>query len=213
MKKIKSLFTIGAFLLGISCFAQDDDDMLSPKVGIKGGVNLANLRVDEVGDNNLKVGLNLGVFAKLPLGEAFAIQPELLYSSKGAKLSYDNFILGEGEYRFNLNYVELPVLAVFNLGEHFNIHVGPYLGFLASANIKDLDDDGTIQDIDDLEVDNFNRFDYGVAGGIGFDLEGVMIGARYTYGLNEVGEDGSLSGELTDNSKNSVGTIYIAFGF
>jgi hypothetical protein len=28
-----------------------------------------------------------------------------LYTSKGAKETYDNFILGEGEYRFNLNYI------------------------------------------------------------------------------------------------------------
>ena len=62
-----------------------------------------------------------------------------------------------------------------------------------------------------LDVDDFNRFDYGLAGGIGVDFDGVMIGARYNYGMKEVGESGSLSGDLTDDSKNSVTTFYVAF--
>ena len=195
---------------GIVVFAQDENPT---RIGVKGGLNLSNFRVDEVADNNMKVGLNLGLFAKLPVTESFSIQPEILYSSKGSKLKYDNFIQGEGEYRFNLNYIEVPVLGVFHIGEHFNIHAGPYVAYLTSSNIKDVEDDGTIEGIAELDADNFNRFDYGIAGGVGIDVNGFIAGARYNYGLQEVGESGSLSGELTDDSKNSVATVYIGFGF
>jgi len=197
-------------------YGQDEytnDDGTAAKIGVKGGVNFSNLRVDEVADENIKVSYNLGLFAKLPVSETFAIQPELLYSSKGSKLKYDNFVMGEGEYRFNLNYLELPVLAVFNIGEYFNIHVGPYIGFLTSANIKDLNDDGSIDDIADLNEDDFNRFDYGLSGGIGADINSFIFGVRYNYGLQEIGKSGNLSGELTENSKNSVASIYIGYGF
>ncbi|WP_350340135.1 porin family protein [Paraflavitalea speifideaquila] len=121
--------------LWVADYKTTSETSLQPKIGIKGGINLSNLYVDDVEDENMKVGVNVGVFAKFPLTRGFSIQPELLYSSKGAKLTYNN-ILGQGEYRFNLNYVELPILAVFNLGKNFNIHAGPYAALLTSANIK-----------------------------------------------------------------------------
>ncbi|HYF68040.1 MAG TPA: porin family protein [Ohtaekwangia sp.] len=210
MNKITIILLTGILCCAIPGFAQDENPT---RLGVKGGVNFSNFRVDKIADNNMKAGLNLGLFAKLPVGAMFSIQPELLYSSKGAKLKYDNFIQGEGEYRFNMNYLELPVLAVFNIGKYFNIHAGPYAAFLTSSNIKDMDDDGTIEGVKDIDVDNFNRFDYGVAAGIGIDVNGFIAGARYNYGLQEIGEEGNLTGELTSDSKNSVATIYIGFGF
>ena len=187
---------------------------LSPKFGIKAGVNLANLYVDDVQDENMKAGLNVGLLAKIPLIRGLSIQPELLYTSKGSKVAYDNLLLGNGEYRFNLNYVELPVLAVINLAKNLNLHAGGYAAYLTSVNVKDMDDDGNVYDIDKLNADNFNRIDYGLVGGLGLDIENFTIGARYNYGLKEVGKEGS-GGASTylHNSKNSVINLYIGFGF
>jgi hypothetical protein len=219
MKKVRNLLLGAIALLGAVGFANaqtttmDERDPLAPKIGVKGGINLANLYVDDVADENLKVGLNVGLFAKIPLTEFFAIQPEVLYSSKGSRLKYDNVFAGEGEYRFNLNYIEVPFLAVFNLGKHFNIHAGPYASFLTSSNVKDMNDDGTIEGVQDLDVEDFNRFDYGLVGGLGVEFGNFMVGGRYNYGLNEVGKSGSLSGELTRDAKNSVASFYIGFGF
>jgi hypothetical protein len=218
MKKVKVLLA-SAMMVAAVGFAQaqttdsDTRDPLAPKIGVKAGINLANVYMDDVADENLKVGLNVGLFAKIPVSEFFAIQPEVLYSSKGSKITYDDALQGEGEYRFNLNYVEVPVLAVFNIGPHFNIHAGPYAAFLASANIKDMHEDGTVEGIEDLNVDNFNRFDYGLSGGLGLEFGNFIIGGRYNYGLHELGKSGSLSGELTRDSKNSVASFYIGFGF
>jgi hypothetical protein len=214
---LKKLILLTAFTGALTAaFSQQQqtttETSLQPKIGIKGGINLSNLYVDDVQDENMKVGVNVGVFAKFPLTRGFSIQPELLYSSKGAKLTYNN-ILGTGEYRFNLNYVELPILAVFNLGKNFNIHAGPYAALLTSANIKRKDKaSGDVDDIADLDTDNFKRFDYGLVGGIGFDIENFTLGARYNYGLNEIG-DGGVAGAATKNSKNSTFTFYIGIGF
>ena len=189
------------------------ENSMAPKLGIKAGVNLSNMYVDDVSDENMKVGLNAGFFAKLPVARGFSIQPELLYSSKGAKEEYDNFIEGEGEYRFNLNYVELPVLAVFNLSKNFNLHLGPYVSYLAGVNIKDLKDNGTIDEIAEPDADNFNRFDYGLVGGLGVDISKFTLGARYNYGLREIGKSGNLTSQLLKNSKNSAVSIYLGIGF
>jgi hypothetical protein len=58
---------------------------------------------------HMKPGFDAGVFAKLPVTQGFSIQPELIYRLKGAKDTYDNFVQGGSEYRFNLGYVELPL--------------------------------------------------------------------------------------------------------
>ena len=217
MKKSALLLILAVFATASLVSAQEQqsavESSISPKFGVKAGVNLANLYVDEVDDENMKLGLNLGLFAKIPLTRGLSIQPELLYSSKGAKLSYDNILLGEGEYRFNLNYVDLPVLAIINVAKNINIQAGGYVSYLASANIKDLESDGTINNIKELKADDFNRFDYGLVGGVGIDVQLFTLGVRYNYGLKEVGEAGSLSGRLTQNSKNSVISLYAGIGF
>lgn len=185
---------------------------ISPKFGIKGGINLSNLYVDDVEDENLKLGVMGGIFAKIPVTRGLSIQPELLYSSKGSKLKYNN-ILGAGEYRFNLNYVELPVVAVINIAKNFNLHGGGYFGYMATANIKDMDDEGNTNSITELNAEDFNRFDYGLAAGLGVDAQNFTIGVRYNYGLNKIGDDSTLAGQLLGNAKNSALTLHIGFGF
>ncbi len=185
---------------------------LAPSFGINGGVNFSNLYVDAVQDEQVKTGVLIGFYAKLPLTRGISFQPELLYSNKGAQLTYSNFIQGQGVYRFNLNYVELPMTFVFNVVKNFNVHTGAYVAYLTSANVKDVRE-GTIIGVTDLNEDNFNRFDYGWVVGLGVDIGKFGIGARYNYGQNQIGQPGSLAGELTKNSKNSTLALYLAFAF
>jgi hypothetical protein len=212
--------SLGTLITGTATAQQqqtDAENSLSTKFGLKAGVNLSNLYVDEdlesLDDEKTKVGFNAGMFLKVPIVRGFSLQPELLYSNKGAKLKYDAGIFGgEGEFRFNLHYVELPVLAVINIAKSLNLHAGPYVSYLAAANVTRLDDDGDTHDISDLEADNFNRIDYGLVGGLGLDIQNLTIGARYNYGLREIGESG-LSGRVTKDSRNSVISLYLGFGF
>src|SRR5690242_15593416 len=60
------------------------------KAGIKGGLNVSNLYIDDVHDENARLGFNVGLYGQLFATEGFAIQPELLYSTKGSKAEYDN---------------------------------------------------------------------------------------------------------------------------
>ena len=211
--KTTKIFLLSA-IIALMVNTTQAQDVPAPKFGIKGGINLANLRSgDDVSDENLKVGLNLGLFAKMPITEGFAIQPEVLYSSQGSRINYNNFLMGKGEYRFNFNYVQVPVLAVINVGEYFNIHAGPYASFLTSANVKDINNNGTVESIKDYDVDDFNRVDYGLAGGVAFETKGFTIGARYNYGFKEIGKSGSVSGNATNDLKNNFGTVYLGITF
>jgi len=214
--QLRYIILFGGILLFsvISGYGQEqktsNDQHLTPKIGVKGGINFTNLYVDDVKDENMKLGFNLGLFAKMPVTRGLSIQPEILYSVKGSTVTYG--ILSGNEYRFNLNYVELPLLAVINVGKNFNLHAGGYAAYLAQANIKK-ENDGPNDQIADFNEDDFNRFDYGLVGGLGIDVENVTIGARYTYGLKEIGKSGNFASLALKNSKNSVISLYIGFGF
>lgn len=216
-QKIALLSLSAFFLLCTAVKAQEQqtssETAMATKFGIKGGLNLTNLHSNNFADNHLKAGFNAGIFSKIPVTPGFSIQPELLYSVKGNKSDYSNFVEGSGEYRFNLGYIELPLLAVVNLAKNFSIHGGGYAGYLVMADIKDVNNNGNINGITDLNADNFNRWDFGLAGGAAFDIENFTIGARYNYGLVNVGKSGNLSQSLLGSAKNNGLSIYLGFGF
>jgi len=218
MKRQLLVFIVGGLLLASSAVrAQEQqtttESNLKAKFGIKGGLNLTNLYVADVSTEHMKAGFNAGVFAKLPVTRGFSIQPELLYSLKGAKEDYNNFVQGSGEYRFNLGYMELPLLAVVNIAPNFNIHAGGYAAYLVNANIKNVNNQGSVVGATELSTGDFNRWDFGLAGGAGFDIQNFTIGARYNYGLSHIGKDDNLTGALTKNSKNAGLSVYVGFGF
>jgi hypothetical protein len=53
------------------------------------------------------------LYAKFPITNSVSIQ-QISYTTKGAELSYNN-ALQTGTATFKTNYIEVPVLLVFNL--------------------------------------------------------------------------------------------------
>jgi len=187
----------------------DDESRPRARAGIKGGLNVSNLITDEVTDKNARYGFHAGVYAQLFAKEGFAIQPELNYSTKGNKVT-TTFGVIDQETKFNLSYLDIPVLAVFKLGNAAEIHAGAYWAYLVGANI---DTDGDLGNgFVEFDRDNFDNWDYGLVGGIGFNLGAVQLGARYNYGLNTIARSSGAKAMLGD-TKNSVGQIYLAFNF
>jgi hypothetical protein len=173
---------------------------------VKGGLNVSNLYVDEVDDENARFGINLGVYGQVFSSDVFAIQPELLFSTKGSKIEYGGSIFDQ-TLTYNLNYLDLPVLAVFKLGDAAEIHVGPYVGYMLSANISHDGDLGS--GVDQLDRDDLNTFDYGLSGGFGLNFGMFQVGGRYNYGLAKLA-DSDLAELAFGDAKNSVAQIYLA---
>ncbi|MEO8234131.1 MAG: porin family protein [Flavobacterium sp.] len=210
MKNSKIMIAI-VLLVSISqiALAQDNSKL---KFGFKGGVNFSNLYTEDVDDNNVLTGFNFGVFAKLPITQSFAIQPEFLYTTKGAKLTYNNS-LANGTAKFRLNYIELPVFLVVNLTKNFNIHAGPYVAYLVDGKATN-DSQGTLFDYqNNLSNDDYNKFDSGLAVGLGFDSDNIGFGVRYNYGLQKVGKERNFGGTnyTFPDGKNSVINLYLSF--
>ncbi|MBC5775893.1 PorT family protein [Pontibacter sp. KCTC 32443] len=152
---------------------------MSPRFGIKAGVNYAGLEGDDAGDNDRIFGAHAGVFVSLPLVEDFfSIKPEALYSMKGAESQDDDFEL-------KLNYIDVPVLAQINAGPLY-FEAGPQASFRVSGKIET--DLGSTDDLEDL---GYKSFLFGYAAGIGLASAplGLSVGVRYSGDASKITDD------------------------
>ncbi len=194
--------------------AQETTSTYDAKFGIKGGVNFSNMYTEDVDDENVLTGFNLGVFAKLPITNFIAIQPELYYTTKGSELTYNNSF-AQGTAKFRMNYIEAPLLLVVNLTKNFNIHGGGYVAYLVDGKATNNSDNNLFDSEDELDNDDFNKIDAGLAAGLGIDVGTFSVGARYNYGLTTVGKEKSYGGTnyTFPDGKNSVLNLYVALSF
>ncbi|MCZ4407435.1 porin family protein [Cryomorphaceae bacterium 1068] len=183
----------------------------SQYLGLKGGLNFSNLNIED-NEGQLLLGYHAGAFLNIPLSDAFSVQPEVLFSTKGSKTTYNIDILElEGESTLRLNYIEVPLLGVLNLGEVAQINFGPYLGFLSTAKF-DLEGDFAGSDFENtekLDQDFFNGFDYGLAIGIALNFNAIQVGARYSHGLAKI-EDSPEAELFLGDAQNRNVQAYIA---
>jgi hypothetical protein len=221
MKKRAAKILVGSSVILSTIFsttvkAQDGES----EYGIKGGVNFSNFYSNEVDDQNLRIGYNAGLFFKAAITDFLAIQPEVLYTTKGSTTSYDNFFTGPAKFSQNLNYLEVPVLAVINLGESFNVHAGPYVAYLLKAQVQNKTSDGNLDFVEDLNEGDYERLDYGIAVGAGFEFDVIRFGARYDYGLRQIGKNQGfnlagvpINSVSFSDLKNSTASLYIGLSF
>jgi opacity protein-like surface antigen len=177
------------------------------KFGVKGGLNVATLTGD-IDNASSKVGFHVGGFAEIKVSDKFAVQPELLFSTQGAKREFlDDF--GDGdvkvEQKINLSYVNIPVMAKFYVADGFSLEAGPQIGFLTSAKYK-FEAEGESEEED--AKDELNSVDFGLNFGAGYNLtENLSAGLRYNLGLSNIAKDSD------GKSKNSVFSVSLGYKF
>jgi hypothetical protein len=205
-KPIKLLFL--SSLVATLAIVNSNEASAQMRAGVKGGLNVSNMYVDDIDEEHARYGFNVGLYGQVLSTETFAIQPELLYSTRGTKAEYGGLI--DQTIKFNLNYLDLPVLAVFKLGDAAEIHVGPYVGYLLNSNISYSGDlsNGSQK----VDRDHLKPFDFGVAGGFGLNFGPMQVGARYNLGLTQIA-DSDVARTLIGDAKNSCAQLYVAFNF
>jgi hypothetical protein len=176
------------------------------KFGIKGGVNYANQTGTEITVNSTNykseaiTNYHFGLVAEFPLGNTFAIQPELLYSTVGANYKQSGMMLYYAgtssiitDFNNKLGYITIPVLAKINLSKVFSLDLGPQASFLLSKK-------------NDVSINDTKSFDFGAAAGLGIKItKGIFIQGRYVVGLSEV--------STSAKAKNSVLQVSAGFFF
>ncbi|WP_026727601.1 porin family protein [Flavobacterium denitrificans] len=200
MKKI--ILSVAAIMAFGFANAQD------AKFGIKGGMNLSTLTGD-IEDPSSKVGFHVGGFAEIKLSEKFAVQPELLYSTQGAKekgeFEYEGNVY-DAEIDYKLAYINLPIMAKYYIVDKFNVEAGPQIGFLVSAKAE-----ATVlgNSAEEDVKDSFKSVDFGLNLGAGYDFtDKFSAGARYNIGLSNM-----IDGEAADYVKAHNGVFSLSVGY
>ncbi len=182
-----------------------------PSFGIKGGLNMAKYTGSDAGSNDYKMGAVGGAFICLDL-IALKIQPEVLFSQKGAKEEGTIDILGTPvsySGSTTANYVEIPVLAKFSFGKIIvpSVFVGPSLGMLMSANAE-VEIGGVSSGSVDVK-DAYNSTDLGLVFGVEVKTPAKLsIEARYNMGVSSVAKD---FGGTSFDVKNSTASLMLGY--
>ncbi|WP_138484756.1 porin family protein [Dyadobacter bucti] len=172
-----------AFVLFVSAhFAEAQTFSIGPKAGL----NISNYTGGNI-ESDALMGYHLGGIVNYGFGNVFSIQPEVLFSTQGAKVQNNGT-----KSDFKISYVTIPVMLKFKSNGGFYVEFGPQVGFRSSS------------DIPDQTINNFAKnLDLAAGAGIGYQSPiGLGVGVRYIAGLSKVGD---FSGQNIDpDFKNSV---------
>jgi len=203
--KLLKLITAGSILLtAMTANAQEaDTTSRQPSLGVKGGVNFATVTGDDFDSPDSRTSFHVGLVGELPLADILSLQVEALYSGQGFKSDIDGGLIGgDGKVEYQLDYINVPVLAKIYATRGLSFEVGPQFSFKVNEEIdSDANDDGG-----DLDLNEAKDFDFGIAGGITFQTDmGLFATGRYIYGVTDIVEDADV--------KNSVFQIGIGYKF
>jgi hypothetical protein len=151
---------------------------------------------EEDPDNDYLSSFGGGGFIRFGFA-GLTLQAEVLALTKGVRNTS-----GSGDFtaetRLKLNYIEIPVTAMFALGSGPYIFAGPTVAFETSCDAELEIEGGEFSgDCDDEEgfEDPFLRksTDFGAVGGLGFHIPlgpgAALIEGRYTWGLTNINDD------------------------
>jgi len=185
-------------------------------IGVNGGYAFTNFRFTPKVNQGLHGGVMGGLTWRYTCEKYFssicAIVGEVNYAQMGWKesiLDYDdNPVINEStglaeKYSRTINYVQVPVFARLGWGREvkgvqFFVQAGPQFGYFLSEKTKmnfELEKRNTTDRVNQvIEQDTMaveNKFDYGIAGGVGVEFSHPSVGhfileGRYYYGLGNI---------------------------
>ncbi len=197
MRKVNYLL-ITAVLFAFSATAQEI------KLGVRGGLNFANITKNQPNNLSTRIGFNLGGVVDIGLSEHFSIQPGLQISTKGAKSGSD--------YIFRTTYLEVPVYALY----HYKLEkisffggAGPYLALgVGGQEIAG----GNRQSIAWGESGAWHRGDAGLGFILGIEIKpGFQAGINYDLGLVNIHKQANGGDNIT--AYNRVFGLFIGYMF
>lgn len=186
MKKL--LFIVLAITTCYTINAQEDQTQNEKvKFGVKAGLNIANATGNGVDlftdgkNSSSRLGISIGAVMEYSISDKFSLQPELFYSQQGFK--------GE-DVTVKLDYINIPLLAKYNMSDEFSVLVGPQIGFLLSSksDVKEIER----QPLKSVAVETdlkefFSKTDFGLNVGLAYQLDnGFGINTRYNLGLKDI---------------------------
>jgi hypothetical protein len=143
------------------------------KFGLKGGANFSNFQVSNANLNSESItNYHAGVFMDIGLSERVSIQPEILYSTIGAKVSLSSAV---DEFSNKLGYISIPLLTkIYLIPDRLSIDIGPQVSFLLNEK-------------ENVNLGKSSSYDFSISGGISLRVLGpIFVQGRYNLGINEI---------------------------
>lgn len=149
--------------------------------GIKAGVNITDIE-DDLAPNatNSETGFHVGGLAHIHLARSFALQPEVVLSSQGARYTLPTY---NGETKNY--YINVPLLLQY-MRSGFRLQTGPQIGFLLSSKFEPT---GGGAESDLKDISNNVNFEWSFGAGY-LAKSGLGIDARYNLGISNMYETG-----------------------
>jgi hypothetical protein len=212
MKIVRRSFVLAA-MLGV--FAATDSQ--AQTIGFKLGPSFSTISTDEPGFNpGTLTKFTGGGFIRFGMG-GLAIQPELMYVTKGSKTSFsEEGFTADAELR--LDYIEVPVLVVLPIGAGTSIapfvYAGPAFSFEVGCSVAfsagGFEGSGDCDEGDVEGPAERKKLDVGIMGGLGLAIPmgpgAITLEGRYNFGLmnlNDSSEGGSI--------KNRSGAVLVGY--
>tara|TARA_B110000444_G_scaffold80290_1_gene75810 strand:- start:362 stop:1084 length:723 start_codon:yes stop_codon:yes gene_type:complete len=240
MKKIASILVIS--FLTIATSAQS---LIPMKYGIKFGANISNIiSTPNEGVKNIEtssqIGIAGGFYMEIALNDKWYINPELIYSQKGASFTYEythDYDPNQSDVHntsneLKLAYVEVNPTISYKATDKLALNFGPSVSFILTPDYNILNDKGQNDNLSshsELPDGTYEEetIDVGVNLGISYYLtENFLIDSRVNSSLMKAGtiskvtNSGFVNGTITNTPeiniyeiKNSVISFSIAYLF
>ncbi len=197
MKRILSIIIVLA--LGWTCAMAQDHYAGNISVGGKAGVVMSRTQFNPSVPQSFLPGIMVGVTARYIEERHFGIIAELNLEQRGWKEKFDDVDL---TFQRRLTYIQLPILSHIYFGSnkfHGYFNAGPEAAYLISDNISSNFDYANASTLADFPSNRYsdqytlkvkNKFDYGIAAGVGMEMiwrnkSSFNLEARFYYGLRD----------------------------
>lgn len=127
-----------------------------------------------------KAGLVAGAGVRFPVSDRLSFGPEIMYSMKGSKASFDQITtLGYPAIVYELNYIDIPVVADYKISGGFLAEGGLSYGWLLSSKLDNGSGLGPI-DADYL----FKKSDFQLLAGLKYEIfDNIWLSGRILYSV------------------------------
>jgi len=210
----KTIIILCTLFLSANAIAQDQ----KVKLGIKAGLNLATLTLDESElDSSSKAGFTAGAMVEIPMAKKFSLQPEILYSQQGTKTSFSDSDVTNSNYEstIKLNYLNIPVMLKYYVIEGLSVQAGPQIGILLKANNKYQDNFLGYDNQESFDLKEYSSgIDTSLNVGLGYQFKDKFYtDLRYNISYSNVFKDGDTNHFIDNDMKNRVLQITIGYFF
>ena len=181
LNTLKKLFFASLLFLTISIVTNAQGGF---RLGIKGGLNL-NQVTGQSFNSAFTYGYHLGGFAEIDFTKKFGLQPEVLWNQTTTQVSASFSTIyptltnpNTLNQNVTLNYLSIPLLLRYNLGEMFSLLAGPQIGILMNKN----------QNLLQNGQKAFSDGDFSMVAGLQINLKTIRLYGRYNIGLKNINQ-------------------------